>query len=98
MKKEDIEHLAKLSRIAVSESEASALAEDITSIVGYISEIDEITGERAPVKEVAALNNVMREDGEPHPSGMYTEDLLAAAPQRHGQYVKVKKILGDKSE
>lgn len=37
--------------------------------------------------------NVMREDGEPHESGLYTEKLLSAAPQREGQYIKVKKIL-----
>lgn len=37
--------------------------------------------------------NVMREDTEPHESGIYTEKLLSAAPQREGQYIKVKKIL-----
>lgn len=97
MKREDIEHLAKLSRIAVSESEATALAGDITSILGYISEINEIAGEKPVQKEVGALANVMREDGEPHESGIYTEDLLSQAPDRDGQYVRVKKIIGDKS-
>lgn len=97
MKKEDIEHLAKLSRIAVSDEEASALAEDITSILGYVSEIETATAEKAPVKEVGALYNVMREDKDPHEAGLFTEDLLKAAPDRQGQYVKVKKILGSKS-
>jgi aspartyl-tRNA(Asn)/glutamyl-tRNA(Gln) amidotransferase subunit C len=97
MKKEDIEHLAKLSRIAVTEEEATALAEDITSILGYISEIEEITGGEGVTKEVGTLYNVMREDAEPHAPGLYTDDLLSAAPDRQGQYVRVKKILGDKS-
>lgn len=97
MKKEDIEHLAKLSRIAVSEEESASLADDMNSIIGYISEINEITGEKAAVKEVGALFNVMREDGEPHAPKLYTEDLLNAAPDRDGLYVKVKKILGAKS-
>ena len=44
MKKEDISHLAQLSRIALSDSEAESLATDITSILGYVSEIEEITG------------------------------------------------------
>lgn len=97
MKKEDIEHLAKLSRIAVSEEESVSLAEDMSSILGYVSEIDEITGEKLGEKEVGPLFNVMREDGEPHPAKVYTEDLLSLAPLRDGQYVKVKKILGDKA-
>lgn len=96
MKKEDIEHLAKLSRIALKEGEADALAEKITSILGYVSEINEITGNTAGEKKVGAVSNVMREDGEPHEPGLYTEALLSAAPEREGQYVKVKKILEDK--
>jgi aspartyl-tRNA(Asn)/glutamyl-tRNA(Gln) amidotransferase subunit C len=96
MKKEDIEHLATLSRIAVTESEATELAKDITNILGYISEIEGITGEKAGEKKVGALYNVMREDENPHESGLYTEDLLTAAPLRDGQYIKVKKILGEK--
>lgn len=97
MKKEDIEHLAKLSRIAVTDIEAESLAESITNILGYISEIDEITADVEEIKEVGALYNIMREDGEPHEAGVYTEALLSAAPTRDGQYVVVKKILGDKT-
>lgn len=97
MRKEDIAHLAKLSRIAVSDSEATALAEDITSILGYVSEIEEITGNKEGEKKGGALYNVMREDENPHEPGKYTEDLLALAPDRDGQYVRVKKIIADKS-
>ncbi len=95
MEKQDVEHLAKLSRIAITDGEATALAGEITTILGYVSDINSITGERPEVKEVGALNNVMRDDGDPHEPGLYTEDLLNAAPERDGQYVKVKKILGD---
>ena len=97
MEKKDIEHLAKLSRIALSDEEISALTKDITSILGYVSEIEEITGSEETKKEVGALYNVMREDDNPHEPGIYTEDLLNCAPERSGQYIKVKKILGDKS-
>jgi aspartyl-tRNA(Asn)/glutamyl-tRNA(Gln) amidotransferase subunit C len=95
MKKEDIEQLATLARIELKEEEAVAFAEDITSILGYVSEITEITGNGEARKEVGAVYNVMREDTEPHEAGLYTEDLLKAAPERSGQYVKVKKILED---
>ena len=96
MQRADIEHLAKLARIAVTAEEADALAHDITGILKYVSEIEAITGAQAGEKKVGALFNVMREDTNPHESGIYTEDLLALAPERYGQYVKVKKILVDK--
>jgi aspartyl-tRNA(Asn)/glutamyl-tRNA(Gln) amidotransferase subunit C len=97
MKKEEIEHLAKLSRIAMTDEEANALAHDISSILGYISEIEKATGDKVTTKEVGALFNIMREDGIPHNPGIYSDDLLANAPVRDGKYIKVKKIIGDKS-
>jgi len=96
MKKEDIERLAKLSRIELTSDEADALAGDITSILGYVSEINEITGSTAGEKKVGSIYNVFREDENPHEAGEYTEALLALAPERDGQYFKVKKILDDK--
>jgi hypothetical protein len=35
----------------------------------------------------------MREDGEPHESGIYTQKILEQAPAREKDYIKVKKIL-----
>ncbi len=96
MKREDIEHLAKLSRIAVTDTEAEALAVDITSILGYVRDIETATGAREQKKEVGPLYNVMREDVNPHEAGKYTEELLNLAPERDGQYIKVKKIIGGK--
>ena len=96
MKKEDIEKLATLSRIALRDGEAETLAHDISSILGYVSEISEITGDGALEKKEGALFNVMREDENPHEGGLYTEALLALAPERKGQYIQVKKILEDK--
>ena len=44
------------------------------------------------LKSVGVLN-VMREDVNPHESGLYTEKILEQAPTREGNYIKVKKIL-----
>ena len=35
----------------------------------------------------------MREDDNPHAGGIYTEAVLNEAPEREGDYIKVKKIL-----
>ena len=44
-------------------------------------------------REKARVRNVLRPDENPHQSGVFTEEILAEAPKRRGQYVKVKKIL-----
>lgn len=94
MKKEDVTHLATLARIAVTEEEATALASDISSIIGYVSDIDAITGNEAEEKEVGSVHNIMREDVPTNEPNQYTEAVLEAAPKRHGRYIEVKKILG----
>ncbi len=93
MKREDIERLADLARIELREGEAEPLSESITTILGYVSDINTITGSEKE-KKVGVLYNVMREDVPSHEAGAYTEAILSSAPQRAGQYVQVKKILG----
>ena len=68
------------------------LSKDIEAILDYVSELTEIAVEE-PESEAGRLKNVMREDGTPHASGMFTEDLLAASPNSDKNYFKVKKIL-----
>jgi len=93
MKREEIEHLATLSRIALKEEEIAVLTDSITSILGYVSDINSITAAEKP-KEVSELYNIMREDEVSHEPGVYTEAILENAPNRQGQYIRVKKILG----
>lgn len=95
MRKEDIERLATLARIELTEKEIATFTEEISSILGYVSEIEEITGSEAGEKVVGAVYNVLREDVPTHEPGAFTEDILSGAPEREGQYVKVKKILQD---
>lgn len=89
--KEDIKNLANLARIEVSDSEAEGLTSQIDSILGYVGQIQNSTGD---VKmDVSKLRNVMREDIVTNNSDEYTEKLLNNAPSREGRYLKVKKIL-----
>ena len=90
----DVEHLAGLARIAVSDNEKELFRHDLEEILAYVSRVKLVESERSKVKR-GELCNVMREDGDPHESGIFTEDLLAAAPTREGNRVLVKKILGD---
>ena len=93
----DIEKLAELSRIALTEAEKEAMRTEIDSILGFVAQIQTVSGlpktpaERAASKE--EVRNVLREDTGANISGGYTESILANVPKRDGQYLKVKKIL-----
>ncbi len=89
--KEDIQNLAKLARIEISEDETKSLVQEIDSILGYVGQIQEISV--SGVSDVSVLRNVMRDDVVTHAPRQYTEDILALAPSREGDYLKVKKIL-----
>lgn len=89
--KEDIKNLADLARIEIPESEAESLTSEMDSILSYIGQTKDALGDIE--KKVPELHNVMREDVPTNKPGEYTEELLANAPVRGGQYFKVKKIL-----
>lgn len=96
MDKVQVLKLAGLSRIKLSEEEAESLSHEFEAILKYVGEVKEV-GKLSKLdklnKEDFPTRNVMRSDSEGHESGLYTEKILAEAPEREGSYIKVKKIL-----
>ena len=90
---QEIEKLAALSRIAVSAEEKESLRKSMDSILNYVEQVQKVSKGLDSGKKAGLHRNVMREDNNPHESGIFTEVLLSVAPKRDGQYVKVKKIL-----
>lgn len=92
IQKEDIKKLAELARIEVGEEEAKTLAKDVEAILKYVEQVKNVSAGNDAVEE-NGLVNVFREDANPHESGIFTDALLAATPEKETGYVKVKKIL-----
>ena len=94
MDKDKVLSLAKLARIEISNSEAENLSHEFDAILGYVSEVKGVEADTsAAARQDFAVKNVFREDNAPHESGLYTEKILDQAPERDGDYIKVKKIL-----
>lgn len=93
--REEISKLSALARITIPEGEIEKVRRDIDTILAYVGKIDEAGAKISRVEnsDVHIVKNVMREDVGPHESGLFTEALLAAAPETENGYVKVKKIL-----
>lgn len=97
MDKSEVLKLARLARIGIDDAEAEKLSHEFDAILGYVAEVKKITDPSQPSPNVGegkgGVYNVMREDAEPHQSGIYTDALLAEAPDSKDGYVVVKKIL-----
>ena len=94
----DIEKLAKLSRLELTDSEKETFARELESILKYVDQIREVAIDDKPA-EVGDIYNVLREDvaldgsSVAHESGVFTEKILAQAPDTQDGFIKVKKIL-----
>lgn len=88
---QDLDNLSKLARITLLEEEKSKMLLDIQSILGYVSEINNVDSKIIHEKET--LFNVVREDLVTRESGSHSLDLLREAPEVEGKYLKVKQVL-----
>lgn len=93
----DIEKLALLARIKLTPKEKNKLQKEFEDILDYISKLKETDISKIDDKEIGKtteLENIMRNDENPHEAGEFSEDLLKEAPSVENGYVKVKHILG----
>jgi len=90
---EDINKIAKLARIEMSEDEKAKMQKDLGEILGYMDELNSAPIDDLP-EETYKLKNVFRPDVDPYQSAQFTEDILAEAPRQEKGYFKVKKVLG----
>lgn len=92
IEKKEIEELGALARIKLTDKEIEGFQKEFGDILSYISELSVIARKEKEPK-AGTVYNVLREDENPHESGVYTDDLLQEMPQSENGYLKVKKIL-----
>ncbi|HXA42383.1 MAG TPA: Asp-tRNA(Asn)/Glu-tRNA(Gln) amidotransferase subunit GatC [Candidatus Solibacter sp.] len=86
---EQVRHVAELARLGLSDDELEALAGELSSILEYIDQLEQLdTAAIAPTAQVGELVDVMRED-EVLPS-LDPEDALRNAPSREDGYFRVR--------
>lgn len=89
---EEVRKLAALARIRIDDAELEAFTKEFDGILAYVGQLEQVDlGKEA--NEKPPLRNVMREDGEPHASGRYTEKLAEQFPAREGDSLAVKQII-----
>jgi aspartyl-tRNA(Asn)/glutamyl-tRNA(Gln) amidotransferase subunit C len=92
--RDDVAHLARLARIAMTDEELDRLAGELDVILGAVARVQEVTAaDIPPTSHALPLTNVLRAD-EPAPS-LGAEAALAAAPDAQDGRFRVPQILGD---
>ncbi len=93
----DVEKLALLARVEISDAEKQEFLANMESILDYVGQIQEVVTDAGimnyELRIKNEIHNVMREDDNPRESGQYTEKILANAPETRDGYFKVKQIL-----
>ncbi len=99
MKRDDILQLAELARLRLTDEELSQYAEDLTKVVEYVEQLNEVdvTGVE-PTSQVTGLMNVLRDDEGDETRGMGTKELEALAPEFQDGYVKVPGVFSSTDE
>ncbi len=90
----DIEKLAKLARIDLTDEQKKTYLKDVSSILGYVDQIKNAVSQGALERKIPDLRNVAREDVAKNESGSNTEVITREFPKKDGNYLKVKKIIG----
>lgn len=90
--KEEIEHIAVLARLCLSEEEKELFGSQLSSILGYMEKLNELdTKDIEPTSHVLSLNNVMRDDLQA--ASLPREDALVNAPSHTEKFYRVPKII-----
>jgi aspartyl-tRNA(Asn)/glutamyl-tRNA(Gln) amidotransferase subunit C len=90
--KEQVEYLAGLAGIELSEAEKETFRSQLLRIISYVDKLNELDlSDVPPTAHTQNLTNVFRED-ECRP-GLKKDAALALAPDRQGDYFRVPKVL-----
>lgn len=92
--KNQVQHIAKLARLELSGQELAKMQKELAAILDYIELLKEldISGVE-PTSHSIPVENIMREDKVKEEDRDTVTKMLGQAPDRQGDYVKVKGIL-----
>ena len=93
---DDVRHVARLARLALTDEEVEALGPQLSNILAYAEKVGEVAAEDVPPSSHPyPLRNVYRPD-QPRPS-LSPEDSIATAPRAEQGRFQVPRIVGEEA-
>jgi aspartyl-tRNA(Asn)/glutamyl-tRNA(Gln) amidotransferase subunit C len=94
--RDEVAHLARLSRLAVTEDELDMFAGQLDVILQSVAKVSEVAADDIPpTSHAVPLTNVFREDVER--PGLTQRQALAGAPAAEEGRFRVPRILGEEA-
>ena len=92
--RQDVEKVALLARLQLTEAELGTMTEQLAQIVGYVDQLAEVDTEGVePMAHAIELHNVFR--GDSVTPSLPREEALANAPHHDERGYLVPAVLGD---
>ena len=92
--KKDVEHVAELARIELSESEKENMIEDLNKVLDYMKKLEELDTENEDIiVNPYYIENKFRNDEVEE--SMSIDEVMANAPERLEEYILVPRIIED---
>ncbi len=92
LSRDEVLHIALLARLGLTETEVDKLSEQLSNILENFEVLQQVdTSGIPPTAQAIALQNVMKEDKEA--ASLPPDQILANAPQRDGDFFKVRAVL-----
>jgi aspartyl-tRNA(Asn)/glutamyl-tRNA(Gln) amidotransferase subunit C len=90
--RKDVEHVARLTRLALTDAELERMREQLNSILAHLDTLRAVPTEGVePTSHAVDVVNVMRED-EVEPC-LPQDAVLGNAPDRSGEFFRVPRII-----
>jgi len=92
--KEEIQHIADLARLDLSEAEFEKYGNQLSGVLGYIDQLQDVnTDDIEPTAQVTGLENVYRNDEVKVWANDERFSALKLAPEFEEGQIKVKRVL-----
>ncbi len=90
---EDVEHIAKLARLQLTEEEVKRFQIELGKIIEYFDQLKKLDTENVPpMTHAVPLENVLREDQVKE--SLPQKEALQNAPEKKESYFQVPKVVG----
>lgn len=91
--REQVEHIAKLAQVELTEAELEKFQKDFSSILEYFEVLKSLdTGSVPPLTHAVSLENVTKEDIPQTPDPELVQELLDMAFSQDQGFIQVKEV------
>jgi aspartyl-tRNA(Asn)/glutamyl-tRNA(Gln) amidotransferase subunit C len=92
--RQEVEHVARLARLALTEEEVEALTHELGAILDHAADVSALdTADVPPTAHPLPLVNILRPDEAR--AGVPRDEVLAEAPEAEDGRFRVPRILGE---